>query len=69
MLLHHVRLTSEMASTMILGGTKDIWSFFLCLCFATKSSAKTDKIKDSNLKVEESTDVMDIFKPITEASL
>lgn len=27
------------------------------------------KIEESNLKVEESTDVMDIFKPITEASL
>lgn len=30
---------------------------------------KTGKIEDLNLKVEESTDVMDIFKPITEASL
>lgn len=37
-------------------------TLFLCLCFATKSSAKTDKIEDSHLKVEESTDVMDIFK-------
>lgn len=30
---------------------------------------KKDKDKDSHLKVEESTDVMDIFKPITEAVL
>jgi hypothetical protein len=30
---------------------------------------KKGKNEDSNLKVEESTDVMDIFKPITKVSL
>lgn len=61
----------------MLGGTKA----FLKVATATFSPlsllsplcsimfCKKDKDKDSHLKVEESTDVTDIFKPITEAVL
>lgn len=40
-----------------------------CVRFTAESFAKKDKDKKSLLKAEESTDVMDIFKPITEAFL
>lgn len=43
--------------------------FLPCVRFTAESFAKKDKDKKSLLKVEESTDVMDIFKPITKAFL